>query len=141
MAQSQQVKKYLAYWFQLGKKIVNSSGNHSLMPKKILNGHGYSSEFENLWKLITQEHKYEQYYLEGTRQTIKQLLSSQWDIVNCARCDMPVPIIELGQQNNHGCVCDDLDNWPNNELPLPRQPVNTQHKLIKIRESLMSKEG
>ena len=140
MAQSQQVKKYLAYWFQLGKKIVHSSGSKNLTPKKILNVDGYTAEFEQLWSLISQESHSQEYYLEGTGQSIKQLLSPQWDIVSCARCKMPVPMIELGQQSST-CVCDDLDNWPNNELPIPRQPINTQNKLIKIRESLIRKES
>ena len=139
MAQTQQVKKYLAYWFQLGKKIIHSSQNKTLMPQKVLNGHGYSSEFEKLWTVVSQENNSDKYYLEGTGQTIEQLLSSQWDIVSCARCNMPVPMIELGQQIN-GCVCDDLDNWPNNELPNPRSPVNNQQNLTRIKDSLISKQ-
>ena len=139
MAEATQVKKYLAYWFQLGKKIKISSQNRSLLPKKILNGYVYSSEFEELWALVTQDLHPEDCYLEGTNQTIGQLLSSEWEITDCARCGMPVPIIQLGMQNN-SCVCDDLENWPNNELPNPRSPVNNQQKLIRIRESLLDKE-
>lgn len=138
MAESAQVKQYLAYWFQLGKKITISQLNKSLIPQKVFNTSGYSSEFEELWTLVTKDDYLEDCYLEGTNQTIGELFSSEWEIIDCARCGMPVPIIQLGVQSG-SCVCDDLENWPNNELPNPRSPVNNQQKLIRIRKSLLNK--
>lgn len=138
MAESAKVKKYLAYWFQLGKKIIIPSQNTAILPSKILNGHGYANEFEECWQLVTDENTGD-CYLEGTSQTIQQLLSSQWDITECLRCSMPVPMIDVGIQNS-SCVCNDMDNWPNNELPYPRQPINNQENLKRISESLKQKK-
>ncbi|WP_373479621.1 hypothetical protein [Geminocystis sp.] len=134
MASATEVKKYLAYWLQLGKKILIPSRNLSLLPSKIICGEGYSIEFEQCWELVADK-KTGDCYLEGTKQTIQQLLSSKWEISNCARCAMPVPIIQLGIQDAD-CVCSDIKNWPNNELPKPREPINSKDKLKNIQKSL-----
>lgn len=135
MASSTDVKKYLAYWLQLGKKIIIPSRNLSLCPANILQLDRYSVEFEECWALISDE-KTGDCYLEGTIQTIQELLSPKWEISNCARCAMPVPMIQIGIQPQ-GCVCSDVEGWPNEELPKPRQPMNNQQKLQNIRTSLL----
>lgn len=135
MASPTDVKKYLAYWLQLGKKITIPRRNMSLLPSKIINGDRYSVEFEECWALVADE-KTGDCYLEGTIQTIQELLSSKWDISDCARCEMPVPMIQIGIQNSD-CVCSDVEGWPNNDLPKPRSPINNQEKLIEINKSLI----
>lgn len=137
MAESEKVKKYIAYWFQLGKKIVIPSQNTAVLPSCILNIHGYSSEFEECWQLVSNENTGD-CYLEGTSQTIQQLLSSKWEISECARCSMPVPMIDIGVQSST-CVCDDMENWPNNQLPSPRQPIDNQKNLRRISQSIQQK--
>jgi hypothetical protein len=136
MASPTEVKKYLAYWLQLGKKITIPSRNLSLLPSKIISGDRYSVEFEKCWALVADE-KTGDCYLEGTIQSIQELLSPKWDINNCARCEMPVPMIQLGLQTGE-CICSDLKGWPNNDLPKPRTPINNKEKLIKIQKSLMT---
>lgn len=133
MASQENVKKYLAYWFQLGKKVVLGNGQEILLPKSIIEGDRYSKEFESCWQNILANQSTS--YLKGTEQTIEQLLSPMWDIDPCARCGMPVPEIELGIQPN-SCPCDDLPNWPNTELPSPRAPINSTARLNRIRERL-----
>jgi hypothetical protein len=137
MASPIEVKKYLAYWLQLGKKIIIPSRNLSLLPSKIIIGDRYSVEFEKCWTLVADE-KTGDCYLEGTIQTIQELLSSKWKISGCARCDMPVPMIQIGIQSNE-CVCSDVEGWPNNDLPKPRSPVNNKDRLIEINKSLVKK--
>lgn len=134
MASATEVKKYLSYWLQLGKKVTIPSLNMSLLPSKVISGNGYSGEFEECWALVSDE-KTGDCYLEGTTQTIQELLSSQWEISNCARCMMPVPMIERGLQMGE-CVCSDVEGWPNDELPKPRNPVDTKSRLINIKHSI-----
>ena len=138
MASIEKVKKYLAYWFQLGKKVIINNGREEILPAKIYHGHTYSDEFEECWRKVNDLNNGD-CYLENTLQTIQQLLSSQWDIISCSRCEMPVPMIELGIQPNL-CTCNDLNNWPNNELPLPKEPINSKDQLNKIRQSLLGKK-
>ena len=139
MASQSQVKTYLAYWFQLGKKVILSCTGQELLPQPVIRGNFYSQEFGNCWQnIIANQGK--DYYLEGTRQTIAELLTPAWEIVPCARCDMPVPILDLGIQPI-GCPCDDLLSWPNSELPQPRSPVNNLVHISKIQNRLVAKKG
>jgi hypothetical protein len=136
MASSEDVKKYLAYWFQLGKKVIINDGQERLLPKSVVQSDRYSAEFEDCWQKVN-DPKSGDCYLEGTIATIQELLSSRWEISACARCEMPVPVIQLGIQSNN-CTCSDLTNWPNNELPSPREPLDTQAQIKKIKLSLLT---
>ena len=130
MASEQAVKEYLAYWFQLGKKVVISDRTQAVIPQQIMQGGGYSQEFENCWLQITSANVGDS-YLEGTLETISELLTENWQISPCARCTMPVPRLDVGIASLL-CPCTDLSNWPNNKLPAPRSPVNSQAKLTAI---------
>ncbi|WAL62683.1 hypothetical protein [Thermocoleostomius sinensis] len=137
MASSDQVKRYLAYWFQLGKPLVLNDGQETLLPQPVLQNNHYSPEFEACWNRVL-EFDGHRCYLEGTSQSIHELLSSQWEIESCARCAMPVPMVSLGAQTLD-CPCNDLNTWPNNELPQPRSPIDSQAQLNQIRDRLLKR--
>ena len=139
MASQPQVKTYLAYWFQLGKKVIVPRTAKELLPQPVIRGNRYSQEFENCWQSII-ANQGKDCYLEGTNQTIAELLTSAWEIIPCARCDMPVPIVDLGAQPIE-CPCSDLLSWPNSELPQPRSPVNNSVQINKIYTRLAKKES
>jgi len=131
---AEQVKQYLAYWFQLGKKVVSHNGQHEILPQPVFLGDRYSPEFESCWQHILTAKKTD-FYLEGTEQSIQELLSPCWELIPCARCEMPVPIKKLGNQSL-SCPCSDLSDWPNTELPQPRSPVDSQAYLDRLRDRL-----
>ena len=137
MASATEVKTYLAHWFQLGKKLIWRNGEAELLPGKIIQGNGYSSEFETCWDKIMSVGGRD-CYLAGSPATIQEMLSSAWTIDRCARCAMPVPIIAAGTQPLE-CACSDLDNWPNLELPAPHSPIDSQTQLSRIRARLQTK--
>lgn len=137
MASATEVKTYLAHWFQLGKKLVWCNGEAELLPTKIIQGDRFSAEFESCWNKIMSVGGRD-CYLVGSAATIQQLLSPAWSIDSCARCAMPVPLVEAGTQPLE-CACSDLDNWPNSELPAPRSPVDSQSRLNKIRARLKTR--
>lgn len=135
MANKQEVKKYLAHWFQLGKKVIVGQNHYSFLPSTVLNGDRYSQEFENCWqKILSLETR--DCYLEGTQETIAQLLTPSWEILPCGRCAMPVPIKTTGLPSN-SCPCYYMLTWPNSDLPAPRCPVNSQDHLTSIRDRLL----
>ncbi|NET00623.1 MAG: hypothetical protein F6K61_08600 [Sphaerospermopsis sp. SIO1G1] len=136
MANKQEVKKYLAHWFQLGKKVIFGHSGQSFLPKKILDGDNYSQEFEECWQRILSL-KISECYLEGTHETIAELLTPQWEVLACGRCAMPIPVKTIGMPSIL-CPCYHLDTWPNNELPTPRCPVNNQEQLSLIRDRLVN---
>jgi hypothetical protein len=134
MATEQEVKQYLAYWFQLGKKVVMGNGAANLLPQPVLKGDRYSEEFENCWQQILSQTSGD-CYLEGTDETIAELLTPVWEMLPCGRCEMPRPLKSLGMPVL-SCPCNNSSNWPNTELPAPRSPVSTQEQLIAIRDRL-----
>ncbi|AOY82908.1 hypothetical protein BJP36_26350 [Moorena producens JHB] len=134
MASEAQVKRYLTYWFQLGKKVVMRNGFSAMQPQSLTNGKHYSQEFETIWQLAISPETGD-CYLEGTDETIADLLTPKWDILPCSRCDMPVPIKSAGIPPNC-CPCFDLSTWPNTELPAPRDPVCSQTELRGICDRL-----
>ncbi|MEL7078238.1 MAG: hypothetical protein AAGM46_20250 [Cyanobacteria bacterium J06582_2] len=137
MASATEVKTYLAHWFQLGKKLVWLNGAAELLPEKIIQGDRYTSEFEQCWQQIMSVEGRD-CYLVGGEATIQELLTPAWTIDQCARCAMPVPIIEAGTQPLD-CACSDLENWPNTELPAPRSPVSSKENLSNINRRLKTK--
>ena len=136
MASTTEIKSYLAHWFQLGKKLIWRNGEAELLPQKILQGDGYAPEFEACWQQIISIGG-KDCYLVGTNVTVKEMLTPTWQIQQCARCALPVPILDLGTQPLE-CVCNDLDNWPNSELPPPHSPLNERSRLSNISQRLKS---
>jgi len=135
MASEQQVRQYLAYWFQLGKGVVIPGDRQVLLPRPVIQGSRYSPEFELCWQRITAE-GVSDCYLDGTQHTIAELLTPFWEINPCARCSMPVPFRSPGLPSEPECPCADIPDWPNNEMPQPRSPVDTQNQLLQIRDRL-----
>jgi hypothetical protein len=133
MAKTNDVKKYLAYWFQLGKKVVANNGMATILPQKIVMGDRYSQEFEECWQNIAADAS--NFHLEGTNETIGELLQTDWEVSSCARCEMPVPKRNMGMPSLL-CTCHDLMNWPNTEIPAPRGPISSQSQLMMIRDRL-----
>jgi hypothetical protein len=132
MATADQLKSYLACWFQLGKPIigrVHGGGEQKLLPQSVVTGERYSSAFETCWQQIQTHAGY--YYLEGTDEPIADLLHPQWEIAPCSRCQMPTPLPASGLPPQH-CPCHNMSNWPNTELPLPRVPVSNSMRLRSI---------
>ncbi|HEY9873229.1 MAG TPA: hypothetical protein V6D12_07320 [Candidatus Obscuribacterales bacterium] len=139
MASEREVKRYLAYWFQLGKKVLIRNGQESLSPKTVISGNSYSQEFEQCWQKILSPDSGD-CYLENTDETIAQLLTPAWNLNPCSRCSMPIPVRNVGMPPL-ACPCNDLPTWPNTEIPAPRSPVDTQGRLIEIRDRLLKVSG
>lgn len=142
MASSDQIRQYLAYWFQLGKPVLlhnrqAPNGQEVLLPRSVIQGDRYSSEFEAIWQRL-QSCDARDAYLEGTIQTLGDLMSSSWEIAPCARCAMPVPVLDLGMRAPT-CPCADLPGWPDTEVPAPRSPINSDELLQSIRNRLPQK--
>jgi len=133
MATVSEIKEYLACWFQLGKGVLFPKTQQTCRPEPVFNLGGYSTAFESLWQRI--QTSPEDCYLQGTNQTVRDLLSGEWEIIVCARCTLPIPT-SVTHIPCSLCPCNDLDLWPNLELPLPRPPVNEVRHLQRLKEHL-----
>jgi hypothetical protein len=134
MAPQQLIRNYLAYWFHLGKSVIIRNGEMVCRPVPVMRGSAYSPEFEQCWAeiMVTEGRNC---YLAGTTETLDQLMSNAWEIVECARCQMPVPIPTVAHAT-HLCPCNDLPLWPNAEIPSPHLPIDNQVHLSRLRSSL-----
>ncbi|MBW4469579.1 MAG: hypothetical protein KME45_04155 [Stenomitos rutilans HA7619-LM2] len=139
MASEQHVRQYLAYWFQLGKRLAIRGGEEFLQPRPVIQGDRYSQSFESCWQQIRSGEAGD-CYLEGTDQTIAELLSPAWEVNPCSRCEMPVPVKVQGVATLE-CPCIDLPGWPNTELPQPRQPISSQVVIGQVRDRLRRANG
>jgi len=124
MASPDRVRDYLAHWFQLGKPVVLNHGEATWLPEPIFQGDRYSPSFEACWQQIL-ANEGQGCYLAGSNESLATLLSSAWDITDCARCHMPVTTPVLGIHTGP-CPCHDIVGWPNTELPVPRLSVDTR---------------
>jgi hypothetical protein len=138
MALATDVKKYIACWMQLGTKVWLRSGQ-PVEVKKVIQGGQYSPEFEALWSTIDGQtgdrQPVAEVHLDGTATTLQDLLGNSWEIVQCARCTMPVAMITAGMQPLD-CPCQGLENWPNTEVPCPRPPIDSLAQLKGIQGRL-----
>jgi hypothetical protein len=133
MALPTEIKTYLAYWFQLGRSVCLRDGRQ-LRPATILGDGQYSSEFEALWQQLMPPEIAATSYLEGTEQTIAQLLVGNWTIAECARCGLPIPMKVYGLPAE-SCPCGDLQNLPDLTLR-PREPIDTRSRLNQLVQRL-----
>lgn len=134
MVSEDRVKQYIALWMQLGKPVVCDRNNQQLGTPHVIRGESYSPEFEQLWKTICQSPNH--YHLAATPCTIGDLLAGHWDLLPCARCTLLQPVNESVIAAGP-CPCQDLASWPDDNLPLPRQPVGSQDYLYKIQLRLL----
>lgn len=134
MAAQAKIKQFLAYWFQLGKGVRIKNGQELLKPQSVIRGDRYSEEFEKCWQKLMSADSGD-CYLEGTSETIAELLTQEWEILACSRCEMPVPLRIRGMPAEC-CPCFDLPNWPDYDNPLPRSPVDSNSYLLTICQRL-----
>lgn len=134
MASARQVRRYLAHWFQLGKGLRQQGTNDIRLPATVYAGDRYSAEFEALWQAVLATEA--ACYLDGTDWSLSDLLAPAWEIADCARCEMPVPVKVLGMQSP-SCPCADLAFWPDFDCPPPHAPADTQRHLGSVRDRLV----
>jgi len=134
MASQEQIRSFLAHWFQLGKPVVLAGDRDEGLPCPVYYKNGYSQSFEECWQRIM-ESRGEGCYLKGTTQTVAEMMTSGWEVTPCARCEMPVAVPTLGTMK-FPCPCHDLHTWPNYDVPTPRMAVDDGHHLGEIHRRL-----
>lgn len=137
MADTLDIKRYLAYWFQLGKSVALQKSDRLILPKVVSVGGEYSGEFERCWEEIVAE-DLANCFLDGSPVSLAELSSGEWEIVGCARCQMPVPL-PIGKLSPEFCPCHDLPTWPNTTLPFPRTPEVVNQRWQELQKHLIGR--
>jgi hypothetical protein len=139
MASQEQVRNFLAHWFQLGKPVVLAENRGEYLPDPVFHNGQYSQSFEDCWhKIMVTSGK--DCYLKGSSDSIATMLSPAWDVLPCARCDMPL-VVPIAGQPYYTCPCSDLMNWPNTDVPMPRPAVDNQEHLSNLQQRLDRVQG
>jgi hypothetical protein len=130
MASEHDVRQYLICWWQLGKSLVHHTpaGDNFIRPDPLLLLDPASPSLAVLWDHIQQAPQ--DYYLAGTSETLADLLSSRWELVPCAGCQLPIPIRRLGIHTDP-CPCHDLQNWPSRDT-LPPRTYPPEHLQLRL---------
>lgn len=97
MANKNEVKQYLAYWMQLGRKLILSDRVVSL--DQVIAGDHYTTRFEEIWQ--EGEARPEAASLEGANISLEQLFSANYELLSCPRCDLPLPSLTLGPRSRN----------------------------------------
>ncbi|MFQ3613021.1 MAG: hypothetical protein SNJ68_04785 [Cyanobacteriota bacterium] len=120
MAAPNQVKAYVACWLQLGKVVLcnHPAGIDCLRPEPLLSLGSLSQEFQLSWHRMSMDPWH--CHLEGTHESLGQLLSPAWEISPCSRCGLPVPLPATPATAIGPCPCSDLKGWPNPATVPPR---------------------
>jgi len=129
------VKAYVAQWLQLGKRLELPGRSTTVAIAETVAGEKYTVNFESLWHSILHV-ELGNVYLSGTDVKIADLLAGKWDLHECARCGLPVPLPPLGQAQTGPCVCGDLSTWPNAETVPPHPPIASGVYLQGLRQRL-----
>lgn len=130
MAAPLEVKEYLAKWLQMGKAL--SVDNQEIFLTEIIKGESYSSQFEQLWQQTPKAIA----TLQGTNNTIAELLKPEYEIMPCPVCELPVACLSSGYRQINTCPCSDLPLHPHLGLPLPHVPIATATYLQNISDRL-----
>jgi hypothetical protein len=96
-----------------------------IQPRAVLGYGRYSPAFERIWQQLADPAIAARSYLDGTEQTIAQLLEPAWEINDCARCGLPIPMKTQGLPCL-SCPCSDLHSLPDVEALPPREPIDSQ---------------
>ena len=127
MASQEQVKAYIACWLQMGKAVDVDlpAGQHQvLLSRSVLEFGRYSDDFERIWRYI---HRHaNRCYLSGTTESVRELLSDRWDISNCSRCNLLLPMPAPLSLKTSICPCSDIVDWPNEDALRPRLSDDTE---------------
>ncbi len=132
MANKTEVKEYLAYWMQLGRRVIVNDRVISL--DRVVAGDHYTTRFEEIWQEM-QAHP-ESASLEGSDHTLQQLLAPTYELLDCPRCHLPLPSPTLGPRSAQPCPCEHLHLMPPLDTVPPRLPISTQAQLRSIHQRL-----
>lgn len=149
MAASSQVKAYVACWIQLGKAVMCEypGGSERIQPQPVLSLESLSQEFHLSWHRMSLDPWH--CHLEGTHESLGQLLSPAWEIGSCSRCSLPIPLPATTATAIGPCPCSDLKGWPNSTTVPPRiqdeqflqvAGLRSMHQRLMDRDRMLDKQ-
>ena len=98
---------YVAYYMSRGRPVVSPKAGELVFKGDVYGYWGYSSEFYGYWRQLQQRSDFHELGLRGDLYPFGNFLSGRCGIGSCARCQLPVPLLENANPSTPNCPCDD----------------------------------
>ena len=86
------LKSYLAYFISRGMSLVSYKKGEIIYVGLVYQYQGYHQDFENFWRDIQLRSDFAQLYIEGDVRSFQDFLVGFYNVGECARCNLPIPI-------------------------------------------------
>lgn len=98
---------YVAHFISRGKVVVSNTGGKLIYKGWVYQKIGYAPDFNEFWSELRDRPDFEQLYLEGDVYYFGQFLNDSFEVGECVRCDLQIPIPLGMHQYQGGChLCD-----------------------------------
>lgn len=98
---------YVAHFISRGNVVVSNTKGKLIYKGRVYQKIGYAPEFNEFWSELHDLADFEQLYLEGDVYCFGQFLNGSFEVGECVRCDLQIPI-PLGMHQYQGSchLCD-----------------------------------
>jgi len=124
---------YVAYFISRGKVVVSHIHGKSTYKGRVYQNIGYTPDFEEFWSKLRRYPDFNQLYLEGDIYCFGQFLNGCFEVGDCVRCDLQIPI-PLGMHQYQGSchLCDKHPTISTINLLVVGTPPTNQPLLQKL---------
>jgi diguanylate cyclase (GGDEF)-like protein/PAS domain S-box-containing protein len=85
---------YVAYYVSRGKSVISPLNGPLYFQGLVYEYGGYHKDFQEFWKELQQRRDFSELYLEGDIDYFGKFLHGKCTVVQCARCNLPIPVAE-----------------------------------------------
>ncbi len=98
---------YVAHFISRGKVVVSNTNGKLIYKDRVYQNVGYAPEFNEFWLKLRSRQDFEQLYLEGDVYCFRQFLNGSFEVGECVRCDLQIPIpLGMHQYQGNCHLCD-----------------------------------
>ncbi|MDF0552107.1 diguanylate cyclase [Kamptonema sp. UHCC 0994] len=123
---------YVAYYVSRGKSILSPMSGPLFFRGLVYEYWGYHRDFNEFWKQLQERRDFRELYVEGDIDCFGNFLGGNCTVIQCARCNLPIPVSEGSAYNVPNCT---LCNNPLNseKMTADTTPQNFEDRVEKTR--------
>lgn len=95
---------YVAYYISRGKSVLSSLSGPLFFRGLVYKYWGYHTDFLEFWKQLQQRRDFQELYVEGDIDCFGNFLDGNCTVVQCARCNLPIPVSEGSAYSVPNCT-------------------------------------
>ncbi|KKJ00983.1 sensor histidine kinase [Prochlorothrix hollandica] len=98
---------YVAYYVSRGRPVISLNAGALPFTGSVYGYWGYDSEFYSYWRGLQQRSDFGELSLRGDSYNFSEFLGGKCSVGECARCQLPIPLLDAGVADTTQCPCDD----------------------------------